>query len=393
MLCDWKAFGELKDLAMEVIDASARLEGCLPSETARVIGDHLRLTNSYYSNRIEGYRAGIVEIEQALEGNFASGESTHYAQELCVAHVNAEKALMAKMQQESNANVAGVNNLCTIHKALYDGLSARHLFTHDINGFTRHPVLPGMLRDCRVEVGQGNAIGPTPEELPDYMENFGRVYDSANFHGDERLIAMAASHHRLAWLHPFRDGNGRVCRLYSCLYMARSGVNRANLWSLSRGLHRAKSEYMTILKAADPDPHALKPQSIPESRRIGDFCRFFIEVCLDQIQFMQNLLRMKEVEDRIEWIVERKIKTAKAKGETPLHPASSRLLRALFMRGSIQRGEGPAILNVSESTYRRVLRQLTQKRLVESGSQRAPLRVAIPIQAMPYYLPGVYKSM
>ncbi|MDL1964988.1 MAG: Fic family protein [Deltaproteobacteria bacterium] len=74
------------------------------------------------------------------------------------------------------------------------------------------------------------------------------------FHGDERLIAMTASYHRLTWLHPFRDRNGRVVRLFSGLYLARTGVNKSNLWSLSRGLSRNKKQYMFELWATDsPD--------------------------------------------------------------------------------------------------------------------------------------------
>lgn len=28
----------------------------------------------------------------------------------------------------------------------------------------------------------------------------------------KKLVGVAASHHRLAWIHPFLDGNGRVAR-------------------------------------------------------------------------------------------------------------------------------------------------------------------------------------
>jgi Fic family protein len=31
----------------------------------------------------------------------------------------------------------------------------------------------------------------------------------------ETILAAAAAHHRLLWIHPFADGNGRVARLMS----------------------------------------------------------------------------------------------------------------------------------------------------------------------------------
>ena len=33
--------------------------------------------------------------------------------------------------------------------------------------------------------------------------------------GEATLVAMAAAHQRLGWIHPFVDGNGRVMRLHT----------------------------------------------------------------------------------------------------------------------------------------------------------------------------------
>ena len=39
-----------------------------------------------------------------------------------------------------------------------------------------------------------------------------------------RIIAIGAAHHRLLWVHPFFDGNGRVTRLMSYAMMLRLGL-------------------------------------------------------------------------------------------------------------------------------------------------------------------------
>jgi hypothetical protein len=36
------------------------------------------------------------------------------------------------------------------------------------------------------------------------------VYGDEQILATNRLFAIAAAHHRLAWIHPFGDGNGRV---------------------------------------------------------------------------------------------------------------------------------------------------------------------------------------
>ena len=80
--------------------------------------------------------------------------------------------------------------------------------------FTETPVKPGEFRNVNVSVDDRSVHGPDYQDLPLLLQTFGQGYDPDQFHGDERLIAMAASHHRLTWLHPFRDGNGRVARFF-----------------------------------------------------------------------------------------------------------------------------------------------------------------------------------
>jgi len=140
---------------------------------------------------------------------------------------------MRHLAEAPEANVADPNFLQEIHRAFYSHLPPEHLFTHTGDGFTDFPVLPGQLRDHFVGVGRGDTLGPAPEDVPSAMNVFNQAYDPENYHGDERLIAMAASHHRLAWIHPFRDGNGRTCRLFSGLmnYHAYAGIGVVSCFS------------------------------------------------------------------------------------------------------------------------------------------------------------------
>ncbi len=91
-----KNMGPLRDLAQEVIAASAGFEGRAAGETVAALGEKLRLINSYYSNLIEGHKKTISDIEKAREQNFSRDPERKYAQELCVAHVRAEKELTCR---------------------------------------------------------------------------------------------------------------------------------------------------------------------------------------------------------------------------------------------------------------------------------------------------------
>jgi Fic family protein len=165
-----------------------------------------------------------------------------------------------------------------IHRQLYEPLPSHHQFTHSLGGFARHPVMPGAMRDTNVSLDGGRTShGPDAQTLQEKYAKFSRLYDPARFHGDERLLVAAASHHLLGWLHPFRVGNGRVTRLFSGIYMAMVGLNRSNLWSLTRGLSKDRRWSMTNLQSADSPTSKGVNQAY-----FADYCASFLEVCLDQ---------------------------------------------------------------------------------------------------------------
>ena len=377
--------GHLKDMAQEIIAASAGLEGKVARETAIVLGDQLRLINSYHSNLIEGHKTTIPDISMALQKKFSQDPEKKYAQELCAAHVETERRFMELVNTQQNLNICGQQFLSEIHAAFYTNLPEEHLYTHTPKGFSKAPVNPGQIRDVNVSVDGRSLHGPDYQDLPALLKTFAQNYTPDQFHGDERLIALAASHHRLTWLHPFRDGNGRVARLFSGLYLASIGVNKSNLWSLSRGLSRNKKQYMFELWATD-SPDEQNGSHYFDDDLLADFCEFFFEICLDQIRFMEGLLRLDQIETRIDWYVETRAKHDKK----PLRIEAAKLLRAVFMRGAVPRGMAVEILNMSERNARRIVSSLIKDGLLQSQSHRASLTIGLPIGVLPYYFPDLY---
>jgi len=384
-----RRLGELKDMAQEVVIASSTLGGRIAVRTAAALGDRLRFLNSYHSNLIEGHKTSILDIEAALQQDFSGDEQKRYAQELCAAHVRAERVLMAEVLETPPVNICAEDFVSRIHRTIYEQLPSHHLFVHDQGGFTRHAVLPGQMRDGQVSLDGGlTPHGPSADRLPAKFAAFSRAYDPVNFHGDERLIAIAASHHRLVWLHPFRDGNGRVTRLFSGLYLAHAGINRSNLWSLSRGFSRDKQWYMTNLRSADSPDQDRKGF---DQDYFADFCLYFLEVCLDQIRFMDKILGLNRIDARIEGYIRDRDKTRGAMD--PLDQRSAKLLKALFLQGEVPRGEARSIMGMDHQTdrhARRIVSQLVREGLVCSSSHRAPLTIGFPTQVLRYYFPDIF---
>lgn len=381
-----KLIGPLKDMATEVATTSAGLERSIALETARTLGERLRLVNSYYSNLIEGHKTTIPEIEAALSRKFVEKPDRRYAQELCAAHVLTERQFMKDLGNHPATDVCTIEFIRRLHEHFYSHLPEEHLSTHHADGFTGIPVMPGQLRDTEVSVDGTTRHGPSALDLPGLMTIFHDTFAPDAFHGDEKLIAAAISHHRLTWLHPFRDGNGRISRLHSGLYLARINVNRSNLWSLSRGFSRNKSGYMLNLRATD-SPDRTNGGMFFDEELTADFCRFFFEICLDQISFMKNLLRLEEIDRRIEWLVQTLIRT----GQSDLAPEAERLLRAVFREGLVPRGRVHEIVGMPERTARRkVTAPLERLDLLKSESPKKPLSMGMPVSALPFLFPSLF---
>lgn len=384
-----KRLGELKDMAQEVIMASSALEGQVAQSTARALGDCLRYLNSYYSNLIEGHKTSVLEIEAALNRLFSADEDRRYAQELCAAHVLTEKELMHEALTSPPKAICSLSFLGRIHSTFYSHLPEKHLYTHSQGGFTRHHVRPGTLRHGNVSLDNGQTVhGPDVSILADKVREFQTLFEPGNFHGDERLIAAAASHHRLTWLHPFRDGNGRVSRLFTGLYLAVININRSNLWSLSRGFSRDRQWYMINLRSADSPNH---DRTGFDQAHFADTCLAFLETCLDQIRFMDQLLSLKRIDARIDGYM--RDRDRKRGARFPLDHRAGKLLKALFMQGEVPRGETRAIMGMEEKSdrqARRVVSQLVSEGLAQSDSHRAPLRIAFPTHVLRFYFPDLF---
>jgi hypothetical protein len=118
----------------------------------------------------------------------------------------------------------------------------------------------------------------------------------------------------------------------------------------------------------------------------ADFCEFFFTICLDQIRFMENLLRLDQIESRIGWYAETRAKHS----QKSLRDKAAKLLRAVFMRGALPKGRAAEILNMSERSARRTVSALIEEGLLQSQSHRAPLTIGLPIHVLPYYFPDLY---
>jgi len=245
-------------------------------------------------------------------------------------------------------------------------------------------LIPGQLRDYMVDVGFHTP--PDFAALPTFLDRFSEVYSSENILATNRLAAIAAAHHRLVWIHPFGDGNGRVARLHSHALLQQHGLDGRGLWTLSRGLARAQQVYYNRLHAADrPRENDYDGRGNLSERGLSEFCIFFLETILDQVTFMGSLLKLSDLRIRVE-----RYFTYEALHLTKYREELMRVVRALVDEGEFARERVSEITGKGTTTAVEIIKLGLREGYIESPSAKGKLRIAFPAKVLPAYFPQLF---
>lgn len=367
----------LSDLALDLATASTRFASSLPESIADALADLIRSMNCYYSNLIEGHNTHPIDIERALMDDYSADPEKRDLQLEAKAHITVQKWIDDGGMADQPTSAEMIKET---HRRFCELLPPDLLYVEMPSTGEKIPVIPGEFRNRDVEVGRHVAI--SPGALERFLERMQKAYHPSG--RIEPILASACAHHRLLWVHPFLDGNGRVARLMSYA-MLRDALDTKGLWSVARGLARNEAEYKRHLAACDAPRRGDRDGrgSLSEGA-LADFTSFFLQICIDQITFMEGLMKPDRLRDRILIWAEEEMRagTLPAKSDT--------VLRAVLMQGSIARADVVALLGVTERSARRVTSALLDIGALQSTSTRAPLQLAFPAKLAGRWMPGLF---
>ena len=346
----------------------------------------LRSMNSYYTNRIEGEHTRPSDIERALQLDFSANSELARKQRLAVAHIRTEQACeeavdgwLATRGDDGARQLFSTEALTWLHGELFRGLPPDDLRLSDGSLMT-----PGVLRQRAVAVGRHEA--PTAKSLPHFLARWAEVYGQTR-RGEASIVALAAAHHRLAWMHPFLDGNGRVARLHTHLLLHATGLTNG-LWSPLRGFARSEERYKSLLQAADEHRRGdLDGRGNLTQAGLVDWIGYTLDVCIDQVEFMARQLDVNGMRDRIEAALAFEVSALKsgvrAEALTPLH--------YLFAtQAELGRAEFKTMTGLGERVATETLSALLRRGFLASDSPYGKLRFAVPRHALRFYFPALW---
>jgi Fic family protein len=365
------------DLAVELAEKSAGLRRSLPAQVVVGLAILVRAMNCYYSNLIEGHNTHPVDIERALKGDYAGDPETRNLQLEAEAHIEVQSWIDGGGLAGRALTQAGLQDM---HRRFCEGLPSDLLVVTDPETRERRDVVPGALRTRDVKIGRHVPV--SPGAVPRFLARFEAAY--AALGRTDAILAAATAHHRLLWIHPFLDGNGRVARLMSYAVF-RDALDTGGIWSVARGLARNESAYKTHLADCDRvRRNDLDGRGHLSEEALADFVAFFLRTAIDQVDFMDHLIQPERLRGRILVWAEEEIRADR------LPPHAGTVLEAVLYRGELPRGDVARLLGTGERQARRVTSALVDREVLTAESTRAPLRLSFPAALAPRWMPGLF---
>ena len=371
----------LEDLAMDLASKGSALASTLHPIVRQSIGHLVRSMNCYYSNLIEGHDTHPREIDRALAGDYSSDAKQRNLQLEAKAHIEVQELIDAG---QTPGKMPSSEFMRWAHREFCSRLPEQLLWVENPDTGEKLKVVPGEYRTTEVAVGKH--IPPLAENLQRFISRFEQAYNPDNLSRLKQVIAIAASHHRLVWIHPFLDGNGRVVRLFSHAWLLDTGIG-SSLWSVSRGLARNVDEYKARLMAADsPRRGDLDGRGTLSQEELLKFCNFFLQTAIDQIEFMAKLLDTDNFLTRLKIHINEEVELKR------LPKGSYNLLREAWLAGEFKRSRAEEITGYKERAARDVLKALVEQGYLVSDTPKGPVRLGFPIDAVERWFPRLYPT-
>lgn len=232
------------------------------------------LLESLESVRIEGNNTTLSEVvEHSIDGSLARDESEKIKELRNID--NALKFVDEHVNRDTKFNRQLISE---IHKIIVQGLDPKK----DGDG------TPGVYRTIEVSIKNSLHKPPRPELVAGYMED---LFDFINEKRNQKyqLLVTAQSHHRFVWIHPFKNGNGRVVRLFTYALLKKHGYAIQGILNPTAVFCNDRNEYYRMLSEADKG----------SDEGLLTWCSYVLDNLLEEIKKIEKLLNYKYLESKI----------------------------------------------------------------------------------------------
>jgi Fic family protein len=220
----------------------------LRPEWTHAVRSRTEVREALSSVQIEG---SSLTLEQAFElsKNLPQRELRNSEREFCN-YLRAFDATDALRGDRDATLTRG--DLLNLHRLLLDSVRGGTRFAGE---FRREEVKVGDVENGQVVVRHQpppwSQVETEVEELLAWVEAGKAKGDGDDDPWTHPVIQAGIAQHRLVWIHPFIDGNGRTARMFTTLLLFQRGYDFKYLFELSHYYNRDRDQYYAALRTAD----------------------------------------------------------------------------------------------------------------------------------------------
>ena len=255
-----------------------KLGGPVPPYIFFQIKDIFQILESLGSARIEGNHTTLAEFVEKIIENPNRQTKIEKDREI----FNIERAIDFIEKNVSSKTKISRAFISEIHKILVDGL------TPPPGGEGSR--YPGEMRHENVVITKSNHIPPEAIKVSDY---FNELIEFINqpIESQYHLLAIAISHHRMAWIHPFDNGNGRLVRMFTYALLIKQGfqVKSGRILNPTAVFCMDRDKYYDMLALADSG----------EEEKTLEWCLYVLEGLRTEIEKIDKLLNISYITNSI----------------------------------------------------------------------------------------------
>ena len=256
-----------------------RLGGPVPPYIFFQLKELFHWLESLGSTRIEGNRTTLAEFVEKVIEKIPKDTKEEQLREI----FNVDRAIdfIEKNIQEGTEITRA--HISEIHKTIVDGLTPPSKKGEGSD-------YPGQLRPINVTIQKSDLVLPDTVKVPEYFEELLNFVNTKRDQKDD-LLVTALAHHRMTWIHPFDNGNGRMVRMFTYALLIKQGfqVQTGRILNPTAIFCMNRDKYNEMLSEADTG----------EPGKILAWCDYVLAGLKEEIEKIDHLLDRKFTTEKV----------------------------------------------------------------------------------------------
>ncbi len=224
-----------------------------------------QIMESLGSARIEGNNTTLSEFVEKIIEKVPENTQDDALKEI----FNIERAISFIEENISTGIEINKSMILEIHKILVEGL------------YREGSRNPGRFRNINVSIKNSDHTPPENVLIPQYIDELLEFINKPTSPQNDLLIT-ALAHHRMAWIHPFDNGNGRVVRMFTYAMLIKQDfkVKNGRILNPTAIFCINREKYYDMLSKADTGT----------SEGVLDWCLYVLKGLKEEIEKIDKLL-------------------------------------------------------------------------------------------------------